>query len=901
MQRNTVFANLWVPVVYVLLLLSSGASCSVTYTHWPDTAVNGGPANVVQQLACGGPQQPSCNISALMSACDANTGCIGFSTNGSLFSCAGCDARSPSSSGQPHSRPARRFATPDATGNNDVVQGTPGSCCLDKAPGVDLYLAQRTPPPADWQAAVAGASMLFASPEPGICFMPEVGNGFFGTVVSSASVYISGLFNGVCGGTTKARIPSTAAISVNDFQLVASALDMLNGVYRRRYTDGNGSTVEQRFYAHRVMRNILVSELELLSGSAATLNLSTLFDPSQQQSYGTECGSLATKDLVLDAPSSVGADVVLYAGRMVSLGDEGEVFRLSIVTQNFTVGGARTVVLSPGSVLSFISAIATSIEFPGNNATSADVSQRALAAFDVAQATGSSALLKQHTAAWEELWQSRVEITSRSDQRTVDADQAGNLFPNNDTVIEYDLALAIAQHYNSSMYYLLSSVRADWPGGACPGGVATLGGYEGVLFFDMDWYVMPGRLHGHPDLARSLLDARYDGLPAAFQAATVFGYKGAMFPWTSAYLGRPSGCCSGTGPYEDCLEQHTAGDVGVAVMQYYHSTGDSTWLQAHGWPLLEGAADFLTSRVSLLSPGVYGILGVLPVDEWCDDAATHCLTKGINNDVHSNAVAKVALSFAAYVSEMLGYGPRPEWQTIAAGMKIGFNSTGGFHIQFDGSCTDCLAPNHYVCPEDVLYLTYPMSDALNVSPAVSLNDANTYVPITCEENAGMTTPIHTIVWLQLGDSARAEDELYRDMYGACYGPFNVRNEVDLHANIVGGKFLNTHFLTGDGGFAQAIQNGYLGLKITSSGLQWSPTLPTGAEQIAMKGLYFSGSLLDIAATATTLSASVQPGNGMLCLVDANHKVYNLFPGKAIVLPLTAFALPGVFRSCGTMQ
>ena len=41
--------------------------------------------------------------------------------------------------------------------------------------------------------------------------------------------------------------------------------------------------------------------------------------------------------------------------------------------------------------------------------------------------------------------------------------------------------------------------------------------------------------------------------------------------------------------------------------------------------------------------------------------------------------------------------------------------------------------------------------------------------------------------------------LNRSMLAAVYGPFNVRNEVDVHADIVGGHFNNTHFLTGDGG------------------------------------------------------------------------------------------------------
>ena len=41
----------------------------------------------------------------------------------------------------------------------------------------------------------------------------------------------------------------------------------------------------------------------------------------------------------------------------------------------------------------------------------------------------------------------------------------------------------------------------------------------------------------------------------------------------------------------------------------------------------------------------------------------------------------------------------------------------------------------------------------------------------------MTTPIHTIVWTSLGETTLAQAEFNRSMHAACYGPFNVRNEV----------------------------------------------------------------------------------------------------------------------------
>ncbi|CAF5229374.1 unnamed protein product, partial [Rotaria magnacalcarata] len=75
---------------------------------------------------------------------------------------------------------------------------------------------------------------------------------------------------------------------------------------------------------------------------------------------------------------------------------------------------------------------------------------------------------------------------------------------------------------------------------------------------------------------------------------------------------------------------------------------------------------------------------------------------------------------------MFGFEVDPEWEIIAKKIKINFNSTTQTHIQWDNAVLPP-APSHYVCPEDVLYLTYPMN--FNVTPAIIRNDAETFIPI----------------------------------------------------------------------------------------------------------------------------------------------------------------------------
>ena len=64
-----------------------------------------------------------------------------------------------------------------------------------------------------------------------------------------------------------------------------------------------------------------------------------------------------------------------------------------------------------------------------------------------------------------------------------------------------------------------------------------------------------------------MTEFRFEGMAAANAQATVFGYKGAQFPWCTLSFGRSSGCCDGKGGYELCIEQHITPDVGFAMQQ----------------------------------------------------------------------------------------------------------------------------------------------------------------------------------------------------------------------------------------------------------------------------------------------------------------------------------------------
>ena len=143
---------------------------------------------------------------------------------------------------------------------------------------------------------------------------------------------------------------------------------------------------------------------------------------------------------------------------------------------------------------------------------------------------------------------------------------------------------------------------------------------------------------------------------------------------------------------------------------------------------------------------------------------------------------------------------------------------------------------------------------------------------TCLENAGMTAPIHAVSWLKVvpPNVSGAEFALNRSMLACAYGPYNMRNEVDVHNTTVGGHHNNSHFLTGDGGFVQVLLNGYLGLMLAhQDGLQFNrPVLPAGAESLAVRGLRYLGFMVDLAVGTDTRGSLMMSWNAShpgLCL------------------------------------
>jgi len=589
---------------------------------------------------------------------------------------------------------------------------------------VDLYLKQGVSPPQDWRAEILAGSTLYEHEEKvAAAFMPQVGNGYVASVVGSSSMFVAGLYNGACGTSHKAGLPSpVAGITISNRangSAIHAALDTRRGIFVRRYTVAGsaGSVVEQRILAHRTHPHVMVTEFELIGagggGSSVELALETR--------YTLQLHPNATKwsgDIDAQSSSRWGDNVLVNQGGVALTNDDGGSPRVAIVADyvppSATLG-------SVGDVLRFMAITIATIGL--HDQPTINVTEAAMAEYTALKREYSGAneakLVAEHATAWAALTKPRIEVGGAE----------SNYY-----------AWKVQTQFWSSYYSLLSSIRADWSyGGLTPGGLAT-NMYRGMVISpDEEVYMEGALLPYHPELALSAAEYRIDGVSAAKRNANAFGYDGVQFPCNSAARGYPFGCCAGHGTGTQCLSHHVTPTVVFSIQQIYRSTGNATWLKEVAWPTVHGVGQWILSRVvpHASDKSIFSFRGVEPIDQWCDPASG-CLETGVDDDPTTNAMSVTALRFAVEVALIVGWSNASEiarFQTVADGLVLRYNASLGVHM-LGSHVIAADKPHTYSCPEDVGYLSYPLGPSLNISAEQRRRDLMYWQRYTCLENPG---------------------------------------------------------------------------------------------------------------------------------------------------------------------
>ena len=402
-----------------------------------------------------------------------------------------------------------------------------------------------------------------------------------------------------------------------------------------------------------------------------------------------------------------------------------------------------------------------------------------------AKLEGRDRLIKFHNKAWDDIWKA-------------------------DIIIEGDAQAQ--QDIHSMLYHLTSFTRPGTSYSLSPMGLSGLG-YNGHVFWDTDIWMFPALLVLHPDMAKSLIEYRFERLEAAKRNAFSHGYKGAMYPWESADTGvEETPVWALSGPFE----HHISADVALAAWNYYSVTQDKTWLKEKGWPILSETADFWASRVERNGTNQFDIKNVVAADEWAEN---------VNNNAFTNAAAKLNLKNANAAAAVLGLPQNKDWELVEKNIPV---------LKFPDGVTKEheTYKGEGIKQADVNLLAYPLK-TITDKKQIEKDLAYYETRIPDEGTPAMTHTIFALLYARTGNAAQAYKYFKESYQPNLNPPFRVIAETK------GGT--NPYFATGAGGVLQSVLMGFGGLDITSKGIVQLPSvLPKGWKSVKITGVGFEG-------------------------------------------------------------
>ena len=394
---------------------------------------------------------------------------------------------------------------------------------------------------------------------------------------------------------------------------------------------------------------------------------------------------------------------------------------------------------------------------------------------------GEEALMQAHYRLWDELWQSDIRIEGDDNAQRI---------------------------VRFALFNLYSSCRGGSRLSIPPMGL-SLQGYNGHIFWDTELWMYPPMLLLNQDIARSMLDYRFDRLPAARKKALAYGYRGAMFPWESDDSGEEATPTHAlTGPFE----HHITADIGIACWNYYCVTRDVRWLQREGYPLLKEIADFWTSRVTRSQDGSYSIHNVTGADEYAN---------GVIDNAFTNGAASLALKYACQAAEICGEKVPEIWREIGENIRI---------LQFENGVTreHSTYKGEMIKQADANLLAYPLG--LITDEYRQRQDLEYYAErIDQKDGPAMSYSVYCVQYARMGEADKAYE-----MFRRCYEP-NLRKPFGVISETPTSN--NPYFMTGAGGLLQAVLNGFCGLQITDEGIVQLPSaLPSHWKRVTVTGV-----------------------------------------------------------------
>ena len=445
-----------------------------------------------------------------------------------------------------------------------------------------------------------------------------------------------------------------------------------------------------------------------------------------------------------------------------------------------------------------------------------------------------------------------------------------------DVQVEGDEQLLQGIRFN--LFHIMQAAGRDGRTGMGAKGL-TGEGYEGHYFWDTEMYMLPVFIYTKPELARKLLDYRYNTLDQARARARILGHEtGALYPWRTINGEEASTYYPlGTAQY------HINGDISYALCLYLDVTGDVEYLKEKGAEILIETARVWADVGSFAEcrDGKYCICSVTGPDEY---------NVLVDNNFYTNLMARENLRAAIKAVDYMKNHACREYDALAERIHFDWNETRLWAKIVD---------NMYF-PYDEKRGVYPLDDGFmmrkpwdesRIPPEKRAWLYENYHPLFIMRHR-MSKQADSMLGMYLYSNLFTEEEIRRnyDFYqevtlhhsslSTCifgivasqigyhleaYEYFSQSARMDLddyHNNVYAG----IHGANMAGTW-QAIVNGFAGLRTNASRLSFAPHLPEMWSGYAFK-ITYRGSLLKV---------EIRRG------LDGDEVVYTLLKGPGLEL------------------
>lgn len=405
--------------------------------------------------------------------------------------------------------------------------------------------------------------------------------------------------------------------------------------------------------------------------------------------------------------------------------------------------------------------------------------------------------------AWRELWHSRVKIFGDPDaQRAMDV----------------------------AFYYLHSSAHRSCKTGIAPFGFSQVEDYSGHVFWDMDHWIFHVLLPTDPDAAKAVVEFRAKGLPAARDAARLFGFSGAQYPWeasNSGYEVTPTSAPTGW------AEQQVTLGVGLAAWEAIAALDDEEFTRDTAWPILRDVAKWIESRGQWTDRG-FEITHIMGADE---------NQEGAPNNSHTNLLCKMVMRRAVQAGVKLGECTPSTWNRIADRMVLPQDPETGIVLQHDNAIPEpgkeLYAPGMLqllvyhdpmqfgVLDRSVFKATYEFEEKLRLKlPPHPSNPLSVKSP-------GFTTPPFASCAAFFGNPEAAAEQFRHGWSGYWVEPYGMSKEYMHYSD---GEYLMNHASQ-----LQAVMYGFTGVRVTDGDWAVYPaTLPKNWQRIEIDRMWIRG-------------------------------------------------------------